>query len=69
VSEKSSCEFGKKLFDSERKANTHSCRGITSNLGFADWTRVFGDQSMTAALLDRSPTRPRLLTATGRVTA
>ena len=26
---------------------------ITSNLGFADWTRVFGDQTMTAALLDR----------------
>ncbi len=26
---------------------------ITTNLGFADWTRVFGDQTMTAALLDR----------------
>lgn len=26
---------------------------ITSNLGFADWTQVFGDQTMTAALLDR----------------
>lgn len=26
---------------------------ITSNLGFADWTRVFGDPAMTAALLDR----------------
>lgn len=26
---------------------------ITTNLGFADWTQVFGDQRMTAALLDR----------------
>jgi DNA replication protein DnaC len=26
---------------------------ITSNLGFADWTQVFGDAAMTAALLDR----------------
>jgi len=26
---------------------------ITSNLGFADWNQVFGDQAMTAALLDR----------------
>lgn len=26
---------------------------ITTNLGFADWTQVFGDQVMTAALLDR----------------
>jgi len=26
---------------------------ITTNLGFADWTRVFGDPALTAALLDR----------------
>jgi DNA replication protein DnaC len=26
---------------------------ITTNLGFADWTKVFGDAVMTAALLDR----------------
>lgn len=26
---------------------------ITTNLGFADWTQVFDDQRMTAALLDR----------------
>ena len=26
---------------------------ITTNLGFADWTKVFGDSVMTAALLDR----------------
>jgi DNA replication protein DnaC len=26
---------------------------ITTNMGFADWTQIFGDPSMTAALLDR----------------
>lgn len=26
---------------------------ITTNLGFADWTQVFGEPAMTAALLDR----------------
>ena len=26
---------------------------ITTNLGFADWTKVFGDATLTAALLDR----------------
>lgn len=26
---------------------------ITTNLGFADWTQIFGDATMTAALLDR----------------
>ena len=26
---------------------------ITTNLGFADWTQIFGDANLTAALLDR----------------
>ena len=26
---------------------------ITTNLGFADWTQIFGDPTMTAALMDR----------------
>ncbi len=26
---------------------------ITTNLGFADWLQVFGDQAITTALLDR----------------
>ena len=34
---------------------------ITSNLGFADWTRIFGDQTMTAALLDRLTHKARII--------
>ena len=26
---------------------------ITTNLRFADWTQIFGDERLTAALLDR----------------
>lgn len=26
---------------------------ITTNLGFADWTQIFGDPTLTPALLDR----------------
>jgi len=26
---------------------------ITTNLGFGDWTQIFGDPTLTAALLDR----------------
>ena len=34
---------------------------ITTNLGFADWTQVFGDQTMTAALLDRLTHKARII--------
>jgi len=34
---------------------------ITTNLGFADWTQVFGDQAMTAALLDRLTHKARII--------
>ena len=34
---------------------------ITGNLGFADWTRIFGDQAMTAALLDRLTHKARII--------
>lgn len=34
---------------------------ITTNLGFADWTQVFGSQTMTAALLDRLTHKARII--------
>lgn len=34
---------------------------ITTNLGFADWTQIFGDQVMTAALLDRLTHRSHII--------
>jgi DNA replication protein DnaC len=37
---------------------------ITSNLGFADWTQVFGDPVMTAALLDRLTHKAHIVNGT-----
>jgi len=34
---------------------------ITTNLGFADWTRIFGDPVITAALLDRLTHRAHII--------
>lgn len=34
---------------------------ITTNLGFADWTQIFGDPVMTAALLDRLTHKARII--------
>jgi DNA replication protein DnaC len=34
---------------------------VTSNLSFADWTQVFGDERLTAALLDRLTHRAHIL--------
>jgi DNA replication protein DnaC len=37
---------------------------ITTNLGFADWTKVFGDANLTAALLDRVTHRAHIINCT-----
>ena len=37
---------------------------ITTNLGFADWTQVFGDPALTAALLDRLTHRAHIIPCT-----
>lgn len=34
---------------------------ITSNLGFGDWTQIFGDANLTAALLDRLTHRAHII--------
>lgn len=38
---------------------------ITTNLRFADWTQVFGDERLTAALLDRLTHKTHILEFTG----
>ncbi len=34
---------------------------VTTNLRFADWTQVFGDERLTAALLDRLTRKAHIL--------
>ena len=34
---------------------------VTTNLRFADWTQVFGDERLTAALLDRLTHKAHIL--------
>ncbi len=38
---------------------------VTTNLKFADWAQVFGDERLTAALLDRLTHRAHILESTG----
>lgn len=37
---------------------------ITTNMGFGDWTQIFGDPSMTAALLDRITHKAHIISCT-----
>ncbi|MBW2308949.1 MAG: IS21-like element helper ATPase IstB [Deltaproteobacteria bacterium] len=37
---------------------------ITTNLGFGDWTQVFGDPTLTAALLDRITHKAQIINCT-----
>jgi DNA replication protein DnaC len=37
---------------------------ITTNMGFGDWTQIFGDPSMTAALLDRVTHKAHVINCT-----
>jgi DNA replication protein DnaC len=37
---------------------------VTTNLGFADWTQIFGEANLTAALLDRLTHRAEILQCT-----
>ena len=35
---------------------------VTTNLGFADWTQIFGEANLTAALLDRLTHQASIIT-------
>ncbi|KPA11480.1 ATPase AAA, partial [Candidatus Magnetomorum sp. HK-1] len=35
---------------------------VTTNLGFADWTQIFGEATLTAALLDRLTHKAHIIT-------
>lgn len=37
---------------------------VTTNMGFGDWTQIFGDPSMTAALLDRITHKAHIINCT-----
>jgi len=37
---------------------------ITTNLGFGDWTQIFGDANLTAALLDRVTHKAHIIQCT-----
>jgi DNA replication protein DnaC len=39
---------------------------VTTNLRFADWTQVFGDERLTAAMLDRLTHKAHILEFTGQ---
>ena len=40
-------------------------RTVTNNRRFADWTQIFGDERLTAALLDRLTHKAHILEFTG----
>jgi DNA replication protein DnaC len=49
------------LFQVLAERNEKGANIITTNLGFADWTQVFGDAVMTTALLDRLTHRAHII--------
>jgi DNA replication protein DnaC len=52
------------LFQVLAERNERGTVIITTNLGFADWTRVFGDPTLTAALLDRLTHKAHIINCT-----
>jgi len=52
------------LFQVLAERNERGSVIITTNLGFADWTQVFGDATLTSALLDRLTHKARIIKCT-----
>ena len=52
------------LFQVRAERHKKSSVIITSNLGFADWTQVFGEATLTAALLDRLTHKAQIIPCT-----
>lgn len=56
---------GELLFDVLSTRHEHAATVITSNLAFSEWTRVLGDDKLTAALLDRLAPNAEVLVTRG----
>lgn len=54
-------EGGELLFQVLAERHERGSVMITTNLGFADWTQVFGDPVITAALLDRLTHKAKII--------
>ncbi len=57
-------ECGELLFQVLAERHERGSVIITTNLGFADWTQVFGDATLTAALLDRLTHKAHIIQCT-----
>jgi DNA replication protein DnaC len=57
-------ESAELLFQVLTERNERGSVVITTNLGFADWTQVFGDATLTAALLDRLTHKAHIINCT-----
>jgi DNA replication protein DnaC len=56
---------GELLFDIFAARHERGATLVTSNLAFSEWTRVFGDDKLTAALLDRLAQHAEVLVTRG----
>jgi DNA replication protein DnaC len=56
---------GELLFDVLSVRHERGATAITSNLAFGEWNRVFGDDKLTAALLDRLAQHAEVLVTRG----
>jgi len=53
------------LFNLLARRYQHRATMVTTNLAFSEWVKVFGDEKLTAALLDRLGDRAHVITTSG----